>query len=701
MSSGRVPPAPPSGVPNDAARPPSVGAPPPTTAPGSPTTPSTTPSTTSTQPNGAVPPGLRDPANPPPATTPGQSPSNPPKSGEGTPPTATPSSQPTTTGPAPGGNYGSGKSRRGPASGKQDTEASWTTWWYFNRWSFLPSRNASLERHLNRSRPITREGPGPLTSWSERRESLAREQVTPALLRLLHEKMSAPDQPMKGAGALALARISNTPVAVEAVLRVAEDPAMAEKARGAAVTAAGLFRRSDPKRQMSGAQLDTLRKRLLDLSERPDASLSVRCLAVMSVGMLGDQPYGDAFPAGLLVSRTLARRLTTGDPGTEMTVAVLTAIGLQPEQGIAEDVCKQLREVVIGRRVDGRRWNGWERSHALSTLMRFKRPSSRNLLLHVLSTKRGIQTPVRRAAFIALGACADDFTPAERLQAMKAWDAGRRLARDPLTAGLASIALGRLVAADVRADGGRVVAAGHADDVLLQAVRRAPTTTRGFAVLGLALAAREVGKSTDRDYRRFNEQSRAVVLKGLTKSRGDGSARGAYVVAAGLLGMREALPLLESVLRDGNESRELRGFAAVACGQIGEPSTGTIDALRSALRNHHSGSLRQEAALALAYLQGTKEAEALRRQMSHGRRHHTHILGHIAMALGQMGDLDSIGILTEIMADEKARHGARGASAVALGLICDPEEKPSLSRLWQDVNYPARTVALHEALNYF
>ncbi len=87
--------------------------------------------------------------------------------------------------------------------------------------------------------------------------------------------------------------------------------------------------------------------------------------------------------------------------------------------------------------------------------------------------------------------------------------------------------------------------------------------------------------------------------------------------------------------------------------------------------------------------------------MAHGRKHHSHILGHMALALGQMGDLDSIGLLTKIMQDEKARHAARGASAVALGLICDPEERPSLSRLWEDANYPARTAALHEALDYF
>jgi len=681
MSTGRAAPEPPANLPDDNT--PVTGAPAPK------------------KPGGAVTPGLRDPADPPPPEPPPEQepPTTPPNNG-GKPLTgAKPPPQRAPSAPATG--MGSGSQRGKRRAGRQDSESSWTTWWYFNRWSYLPSRNASLRRHLNRVRPTTHEGPGPLTVWDDKRDRLAREAVEPALFRLLHQELSAPDQPMKGAAALALARISNAPIAVDAVLRVAEDPSLIETARTGAVSAAGLFRRSDPKRQMSGARLDTLRTRLLALCDDTKAPLRVRCLAVMSVGMLGDQPYGDAFPAGLLVSKTIAARLTTGDPCTEMTVALLTALGLQPDKGIAEDVREQLRGVVMGRRVGGRRWNEWERSHALSTLIRFGHPSSRHLLLNVLATKRGIPASVRRAAFIGLGACADEFTPAERFQAMKSWDAGRRLARDPLTSGLASIALGRLVAADVRAKGGRLLDSARASDILQEGVRRAPTTTRGFAVIGLALAARDAGASTNRSYQRFRSDSRKLVLEGLRKSNGDGAARGAYVVAAGLLGMKEALPLLEVIVRDKNESRELRGFAAVACGQIGKPSPRTLDVLKAALRDRLSGSLRREAALALAYLEGTTGAAELRKQMARGRTQHTHILGHVALALGQMGDLDSVDILAQIMTDPEARHGARGASAVALGLICDPEEKPSLSRLWQDANYPARTAALHEALNYF
>lgn len=520
-------------------------------------------------------------------------------------------------------------------------------------------------------------------------------------MKVMLAKLRAPDEPMKGAAALALARISNQPETVDAVLRVAEAEGMAASARRAATSAAGLFRRTDPKLQMSGERLDTLRKRLLALAGSAKASLRVRCLAVLSVGMLGDQPYGGAFPAGLVTNRALSLLLLEGDQGTEMTVALLTALGLQPTEGMGDVVHDTLHDVVIGRRAAGRRWNEWERSHALSTLMRFGRPSARQLMLRVLTDKRRTPVAVRRAAFIALGACARELTPVERLKIFRSWDAGQRLARDPLTQGLASIALGRLVAADVRVTGGRLVESADAGDRLLQTVRRSPTATRGFAVIALALAARAARQHEERSTRRFHEAAVAQILEGLERAKGDGIARGAFAVAAGLMDLEEALPRLERLVQDANENAELRGFAAVACGQIGNPTRRTVRVIQVALRDRRSGPMRREAALALAYLSGPEGATALRQRMADGRRHHTHVLGHVALALGQMGDLDSVGVLSETLLDDKARHGARGASAVALGLLCDPEERPSLSRLWEDVNYPARTVSLHEVLNYF
>ena len=72
----------------------------------------------------------------------------------------------------------------------------------------------------------------------------------------------------------------------------------------------------------------------------------------------------------------------------------------------------------------------------------------------------------------------------------------------------------------------------------------------------------------------------------------------------------------------------------------------------------------------------------------------------IALALGRMGDLVAVPVLANTVRDESMRHGTRSAAGLSLGLICDPEEVPSFMRLWTDVNYPARTIALHEMLNY-
>ena len=306
---------------------------------------------------------------------------------------------------------------------------------------------------------------------------------------------------------------------------------------------------------------------------------------------------------------------------------------------------------------------------------------------------------MQRAAFIALGAAGRTMDGPHRRDALEAWEAGRRRARDPLTKGLAAIALGRLLAADLEADSRELLVRSRAGDTLLKAARTDPNTTRGFAVLALALAAREASARDDARVE-FRHKTEELVLAGLRAQRGDGEARGAYAVAAGLLRLHEALPLLESIVEDRNEDKQLRGFAGVACGQIGERKTSTLRALHSALADHRSGALRQEAALALAYLNGDKEALVLRQQMARARRRHSEILGHVAMALGQMGDLDAVRLLADTVSHEPAQHSARGSSAVALGLICDPEDTPSLSRLWKDVNYPARTTALHVVLNY-
>ena len=193
----------------------------------------------------------------------------------------------------------------------------------------------------------------------------------------------------------------------------------------------------------------------------------------------------------------------------------------------------------------------------------------------------------------------------------------------------------------------------------------------------------------------------ALVMRGLRDRKGNAEALGPYVVAAGLAKLEAALPTLEAFVGDANGVQRLRAYAAVACGQIGRATPTTVHTLKKAVADYRLGNLRVEAAIGLAYLTGDRDAKLLREDIERRRYTHSHRIGHVAIALGQMGDLRAIVPLASLVLDPKSDHGARGAAAVALGLLCDPERKPSQSRLWEDVNYPARSAALHAALNFY
>jgi hypothetical protein len=605
---------------------------------------------------------------------------------------------PTTGAPASGGTTPTiGGLRRGKAGAVTKSEWTWSTWWSFNRWNFLPERNATLRQHFDRFRIVTGEGPDELHAWDRERDQLARAKATPTLIRVLRSKLSPGNEGIRAAAALALARTCNSAAAVEAVMQRAEDPRASQEVREAATFAAGLFRRSDTERQMGGPRSDRLRARLLALSTSDDATTTVRCLALLAIGVLGDQPSDGRLPQGVRDIRTLWKDLMKADQGTALHVAYLTALGLEPGSSAGDEIKKDLRGIIMGKRIGGRKWNEKERSHALCTLVRMGGRDWQPVLLRLFAEKR-ISTEVRRAAFITLGERAGGYDEEDRRKLVDAWDQAAKNARDPLSEGLALIALGRILGADLAA-GGSLLRTTDAGDKLLRQAASTPQHIRGFAVLALALAAREA-TAEGRETKAFRSDAEALLAQGLGKSAGNAARQGPYAVAAGIMRSKASIRTLEGLVADSNEDRKLRGYAAVALGQIGRAIPSSIDALKRAVADYKLGTARLDAALGLAYLTGEREAAFLRSDIARRRYTHSHQIGHVAIALGQMGDLKSVEPLCELVLDPKSDHGSRGAAAVALGLICDPEPVPSSTRLWRDVNYPARTVALHTALNY-
>jgi hypothetical protein len=620
-------------------------------------------------------------------------------------PTPGPEPVPTPSGgiPAPttpgGGATTPGGRPRGKAAGVEKTEWSWGTWWAFNRWNYLPGRNEILRRHHERFRVVTGEDTPEMPAWDSTRDELARKHAVPALIRVMRSDLSPGDAGIRAAAAPALARTSNDAVAVETVLLAAEDKSATDEVREAATFAAGLFRRTVAARQMEGERADALRKRLFALAENTRNPTTVRCLALISIGMLGDQPGAGPLPAGLSDTRRLWKGLIQEDQGRELHVAYLAALGLEPGSAAGEETLQGLQKIVLGRRYAGRKWTELEQSHALCTLVRMGGPSWRPVLTRLYAQKR-IATPVRRAAFITLGERASAYAADGRRDLVARWEDAEKAARDPLTQGLALIALARFLASDLEdPEGARLVRTSKAPDILLREARSAPMTRIGFAVLALAIAARSATAESEAVVR-FRAEAEQVLLRGFERSEGNAGKRAPYTVALGILRSQAAIAPLEKLVLDSNVEPLLRGYAAVALGQIGRAGPSTVAALKRAVADYKLGSLRLEAALGLAYLTGSRDSAFLRTDLERRRYTHSHQIGHVAIALGQMGDLKAIEPLSTLVLDPASDHGARGAAAVALGLLCDPEEVPSLTRLWRDVNYPARTAALHRALDF-
>jgi HEAT repeat protein len=577
-------------------------------------------------------------------------------------------------------------------------------WWDLNRWSYFPTRGETIlgdtvvtptEDAVKRVEAEARE--------RARRAMVTRIRIVPFLLEQLDPTVVKRNE-VRAAAMLALAKVSHDEAAVALLFRYAEDTQAPALVRESAALAIGMLRRDDAKAQMPGERLDAARSRLLTIVDDAKAPDRTRAFAGLALGMLGDQPFGNAFTKdGRVITRALWARTTQKYSSAELPIALLTAIGMQPSAGTAGGVKEELQKVVHGRRVGRRSWSDGERAHALTALVRQEGSGWPMRLFRVVTAKR-IPASVRQAAFLSLAAKGSAFTGADRLDAAEATQQGIRLARDDLSRGLGLVALGRLVSADVAAGSAILVKRSSTCATLLAEARHGAYGTRGFAALALGLAVRGATSADsavrgDADVLKFAGSGRDVLARGFERSK-EARVRGAYATALGLLGTQTppAVRLaLAEVLGDRGQDPALRGHVAVALGQMGERSAPVRKAMRTALWDKRSVALRSQAALAMSFLGGRAEAGMLIQELRNARSQW--VLQQVAVALGQLGDVRAVPAIIEVAADERRGDEVRALAIASLGLLGDPEPKPSILRLTLDANYPARTDALHEAFS--
>ncbi len=578
---------------------------------------------------------------------------------------------------------------RGASTAALDPDAAWQAWWSLNRLAYLPDRTAGRAKMVFTP---TEDAADPAPSWSVLRADLTRKQVLPFLLRVLDPRSKVRDD-VRASALIACGKIGGDRLVTSLILHWAEDVYASPLVRESAALAVGLLRRTDPALQAGGETLDRMRERLLAIFDDHEAPTRTRAFAVLSLGLLADQPYGSAFTKdGRLVGRALWTRLERQGLHRDLRVALLVALGRQQASGVPDGVRDGLRGVAMGKRAFGRRWSRIERSHALTAAVRLGGHGSGAFLRRVLERKRQSEE-VRRAAFIAVGTLAEAMSTDERLLTARSLRAGMDHARDPLTEGLGWIAAGQLLGADLAEGSTSLLAQGDLVRRLMRESERGRLATRGFAAIGLGLAGR-AARAEERIVGVFRSEASKALHEALAHGRGDDKLRGSYAVALGLLEASSSSALLRDIVSDDARDPELRGHAAVALGQIGDAKPDVRRALNLALADPRDEELRRQASFGLALLGGRVVSTQLLRELEHGTTER--LLSQVVLALGQLGDLQAVDSLVKHASDASRSELAQALGVVALGLLMDPEPRPSLLRLMHNANYPSRTNALHE-----
>ena len=265
--------------------------------------------------------------------------------------------------------------------------------------------------------------------------------------------------------------------------------------------------------------------------------------------------------------------------------------------------------------------------------------------------------------------------------------------RDALSKGLWRIALGQMVAADLAAGEHRTMIGNSAARRLLADISGGAVDTRAFSSIGLALVLREA-KSSHKEVVRFRRDALATLERLMRKGKGDGATQQAYATLAGLSGFQRVADVLRTTLEDRNADPGFRAQSALSLAMLGVGDPGAVRALTAALWDRRSETLRSEAALALSLLKDASFSTPLVREMKKARTER--VIAQIALALGRLGEVRSVSPMLAVAEDTEAMDLTRALAVASVGILLDPERRPSLFRLSHGAIYAAPTESLLE-----
>lgn len=659
-------------------------------------------------PAGEVPPDSREPSDPPPppegsgpGTPGGEDPGGPTTGGGdvGGPTTGGGGGPPPTTGggggppPSAGGGGGptTGSGSRGKGAAKGPGYEDWTFWWNYNKDEILSIKSIIKQNQRGAAtgsvgHNFGRGGGGAASKVAT--DAAIWDQIVPALRELMVQKDLNFD--IQSAAELALAKIGDASI-VEKLMEFARNDSKAERynkvVEESAALAFGLLQKDTPQ----------VREFLIEMVQDKKRNNSfVRPFSAVSLGLLGSaNSPGAGATTDVNVAQALVSIVDGDESKDDIKPTSLLALGLLGNDSQCETLLNMLK---TGKSPNGKfELSDTELAFVVQALGKIGRPGwdkagrETEILDSVASLvdeKSKADKNVRRSAAIALG----QFAKKCELKIQKRIVTQLRTVIDKTDDSqerhFALIALGRIGATpgmdkETRAECVKVL--GFYLD-------KGKQLTPPFAALGLGL----IGRQTKQAEGLVDEETIRKPIRDKFEETKDTRSKGAYAIASGLIGDREAVKALIGVLQEGKGDTKLRGYSALALGMIND--TSAREAIKTALSNDSDRELRVQTALAAGLMNDPSVIPDLVKILEGGEESQ-YILGSVALALGQIGDERAIPPLLNIAKDDKKFPDlTRALATVALGQIGDRRDQPVLSRVSTDINYRAHVQALTELL---
>ncbi|MCC7140218.1 MAG: HEAT repeat domain-containing protein [Planctomycetes bacterium] len=677
-------------------------------------------------PGGAVPPGLREPSDPtpppppPPTTPPGPTtpPDTPPSGGPTTPTTP---NQPGTPPPSPV----TPDDPTSPGGRKPQTSYDqWIFWWNYNSDDILQIKDAIYKLRATAGSPLgvvggdsSRGGKSDATRATEKE---VHDKVIPAL-RWAMDPANKQHPDTESASYIALAKITDDPADIALLMKAVVDKASGKKPGGldqivneSAALSLGLLRRTDRARQFDPKELDRVRDFCFDAFHNDNLVTRTRAFAMLSLGLLGDQPTttgaaptsgGGLFyaPDPAAFGPTTADRIYEGlkdkYADEQLYVASMIALSMQDPVSIKPEMLDTLKDCALKAKLFKENVSDLVASYATLALGRMGNAKTVTDLSTALKIKQ-TGTNVKRSAAISLGKLAQRVDGVERANlALELWRTLESV-KEPSTRNFGIISLAYVLIEDIKADKTDVVSAKgvKVHEELLKIAKDGRYSERPYGALALGLVGRAIGdRPAVEAYGKFRQDAIEILRAGLSDKKIDKRAQGAFAVALGMMKDDGAKKDLLAIVSDRSGDNELRGYCAVALGMAGIGGNDVLKAIKEALRERSSEELRLQCAISLGLLGVSDAVPTLLQELKEADTQN--VQGQVVIALAKIGDARAIQPLVDILKDSGRPDVTRAISCAGLGLIGDLELVPSLSHISKDINFRAACDIVNEVLS--